>query len=398
MKLLIVHNRYRYSGGEDQVVRRESELLRSAGHSVLEYTRRNDEILEDGILNKAKLGMQTLWAWDTQQELQTILRRERPQVVHFHNTFPLISPAAYYTCQAAGVPVVQSLHNPRLMCPTATFYREGKVCQDCLGKAVPWPGVVHSCYHNSALHTLTVAGMLSLHRLLGTWNQRVDAYVVFTELFRQKFIAAGLPPEKIFLKPHFLLSDPGVKQQQGEYALYAGRLAPEKGIRTLLEAWKLLGNHVPLRIAGDGPNREVLEAVKEQARLSNASFDGWLAPDHLHSVMKRAAFLVFPSEFHETFGLTIIEAFACGVAVIASRLGATMEIVENGKTGLHFTPGNAMDLASKVEWAWTHKTEMEAMGRAARAEYQAKYTAERNYQLLIELYRRARNTTTRKAA
>jgi glycosyltransferase involved in cell wall biosynthesis len=226
----------------------------------------------------------------------------------------------------------------------------------------------------------------------------VDAYVAFTEFSRQRFIAAGLPPEKIFLKPHFILNDPGMKQQQGEYALYVGRLSPEKGIRTLLEAWKLLHNHIPLRIVGDGPNREAFEAVKEQACLSNVYFDGWLAPGHLYSVMKRAAFLLFPSEFYETFGLTIIEAFACGVPVIVSRLGGMMEIVEHGRTGLHFTPGNAMDLASKAEWAWTHSREMETMGRAARAEYEARYTAERNYHLLIEVYRQTRNATTRKAA
>jgi glycosyltransferase involved in cell wall biosynthesis len=342
--------------------------------------------------------MQTLWARDSQNELRTILRREEPHIVHFHNTFPLISPAAYYTCQEAGVPVVQSLHNSRFVCPASTFHRDGKVCQDCLGKAVPLPAVAHGCYHNSRLQTAVVAGMLVMHRMLKTWQQQVDAYISFTEFSRQKFIAAGLPPEKIFLKPHFLLSDPGAKQQQGVYALYIGRLTPEKGIRTLLEAWKLLGNHIPLRIVGDGPNRAAFEAVKEQACLSNVFFDGWLAPERLDSVTKKAAFLLFPSEFYETFGLAIIEAFACGVPVIASRLGSMMEIVENGKTGLHFTPGNAMDLASKVEWAWTHKREMETMGRAARAEYQAKYAAERNYQLLIEIYRQARNAKTRKAA
>jgi glycosyltransferase involved in cell wall biosynthesis len=398
MKLLIVHNRYRYWGGEDQVFRSENALLRSAGHQVLEYTRHNSEIQENGILSKARLGLQTLWARDTQQELRAILRREKPHVVHFHNTFPLISPAAYYTCQEEGIPVVQSLHNSRFVCPAATFYREGKVCHECLGKAVPLPAIAHGCYHNSRLQTAVVAGMVVTHRMLKTWQRQVDAYVAFTEFSRQRFIAAGLPPEKIFLKPHFLLSDPGVKQQQGEYALYAGRLSPEKGIRTLLEAWKLLDTHIPLRIVGDGPNRATFEAVKEQARLSNVYFDGWLAPGQLHSVMKRAAFLLFPSEFYETFGLATIEAFACGVPVIVSRLGGMVEIVENGKTGLHFTPGNAMDLAAKVEWAWAHQREMETMGRAARAEYEGKYTAERNYQLLLEVYRRAQNAATRKAA
>lgn len=387
MKILLVHNHYRYPGGEDQVFYREMELLRSAGHEVLEYSRLNEEIVENGILNKAKLGMRTVWAWDSQRQIQAILLRERPNVVHFHNTFPLISPAAYYSCKNAGIPVVQSLHNARLMCPAATFTREGKVCKDCLGRAIPWPAVVHSCYRNSSFQTAGLTGMLAFHRLLGTWQTKVDAYIVFTEVFRRNFIAAGLPPEKIFLKPHFLPCDPGMKEEQGDYALYVGRLAPEKGVHTLLRAWELLGNNLPLRIVGDGPNRQALEAVKKQACLSNVHFDGWLAPQNLRSVMKKAAFLVLPSEFYETFGLAIIEAFACGVPVIVAKLGALAEIVEERKTGLHFAPGDEKDLASKVRWAWAHRKEMQAMGRAARADYQSKYTAERNYSLLMEIYR-----------
>jgi glycosyltransferase involved in cell wall biosynthesis len=398
VKILVVHNRYRCSAGEDQVVRREAELLASAGHEVLEYTRHNGEIEEEGILSRASLGARTLWAWDSQRELLAILRAERPQVAHFHNTFPLISPAAYYACQEAGIPVVQSLHNPRLLCPGANFYRGGQICQDCLGKAVPWPGVLHSCYHKSLAQTATVAGMLTLHKLLGTWQTRVDAYIVFTEFFRKMFIGAGLPPEKMFLKPHFLASDPDVKPPQADYALYVGRLAPEKGISTLLGAWKLLGSRVPLRIVGEGPDRRALEAAKEQARLSTISFEGHLAHGELRSVTKKAAFLIFPSESYETFGLAIIEAFACGVPVIASRLGAMMEIVETGKTGLHFTPGDVRDLASKVEWMWTHTRERQAMGSAARAEYEAKYTAKLNYGLLMHIYRSAQNRRTRRAA
>lgn len=398
MKILMAHNYYCYPGGEDEVFQRERDLLRSAGHEVLEFTRRNGEIMGGGILRKVGLGLRTLWAWDIEQELRTILQRERPEIVHFHNTFPLVSPAAYYSCKEAGIPVVQSLHNARLMCPGGTFSREGKVCMDCLGKTVAWPGVLHSCYRNSSLETGAVTGMLTLHRLLGTWQERVDAYIVFTEFYRQKVIAGGLPPEKIFVKPHFLPEAPGVKLQQRSSAVYVGRLSPEKGLRTLIEAWKLIGKCVPLRIVGDGPSRQATEAQKEQACLSNVRFEGWLPSEDLSLVMKDAAFLIFPSEWHEPFGLAIIEAFGCGVPVIASRLGAMTEIIENGKTGLHFTPGDAKDLASKVEWAWAHRKEMEAMGRAARAEYEAKYTAERNYKLLMEIYSQVRMTMQRKAA
>jgi len=398
MKLLLAHNRYRQWGGEDEVFLRESELLRSGGHEVLEYTPHNSEIAEDGILNKAKIAMRTLWARDSVARLRSLLRDERPDVAHFHNTFPLISPAAYYACQEEGIPVVQSLHNPRLVCPAATLHREGSVCEECVGRVVPWPGVVHACYHNSYLQTAVVAGMLAGHRLLGTWREQVDAYIVFTEFFRQKFVGAGLPREKIFVKPHFLSTDPGMKQKMGDYALFLGRLAPGKGLHTLLEAFAILQNAIPLHIVGDGPLRAELEGQKNRACLSSVSFRGWLPREQTLETMSGARFLIFPSEGLETFGLTIIEAFGTGVPVIASRLGPMMEVLEEGKTGLHFAAGDPNDLASKALWAWTHVKQMEVMGRAARAEYQAKYTAERNYQLLMEIYSRARSSTAWKAA
>ena len=172
MKVLLVHNRYRYPGGEDEVFQREKELLRSLGDKILEYTRNNSEIADSGILDKIKRGLQTVWAFDSAEELRSLLRRERPDVAHFHNTFPLISPSAYYVCREEGVPVVQSLYNARLMCPAATCLREGRVCEDCLGRTLAWPGVVHACYHNSRLQTAVVAAMLMAHRLWRTWQER----------------------------------------------------------------------------------------------------------------------------------------------------------------------------------------------------------------------------------
>jgi glycosyltransferase involved in cell wall biosynthesis len=398
MKVLLVHNRYRHSGGEDEVVLRESELLRSAGHEVQEYTRHNSEIVEDGILSKAKVAMRTLWAWDSVSGLRSLLKRLKPDVAHFHNTFPLISPAAYYACQQEGIPVVQSLHNPRLICPAATLHREGTVCEECVGRVVPWPGIVHACYHNSYLQTAVISGMLAGHRILGTWRDQVDAYIVFTECFRRKFIQAGLPHEKIFVKPHFLGADPGMKQTVGDYALFMGRLAPVKGVRTLLKAFELLKNAIPLHIVGDGPLRAELETQKRRACLSRVSFHGWLPREQTLKMMRDARFLIFPSESSEAFGLAIIEAFGSALPVIASRLESMAEVLEEGKTGLCFAPGNPNDLARKALWAWTHVKEMEEMGKAARAEYKAKYTAERNHQLLMEIYGRARSANTRKAA
>lgn len=391
MKVLLVHNRYRQPGGEDEVFQRERDLLRSRGHEVVEYTIHNDDIAVNGILNKARIAMRTLWAWDSIADLRSILRHERPDLVHFHNTFPLISPGAYYACQNEGIPVVQSLHNARLICPAATSYREGNACQECLGRVLPWPGIIHACYHGSHLQTAVVAGMLAAHRVLGTWREQVDAYIVFTESYRQKFSDAGLQREKIFVKPHFLGSDPGTKQHMGDYALFVGRLAPEKGVRTLFKAFVSLKSSIPLHIVGDGPLRAELEMHKSQERLWNVSFHGRLPVGRTLEIMKGARFLIFPSEISETFGLTVIEAFGCGLPVIASQLGSTTEVVEERKTGLHFAPGDSIDLASKALWAWTHGEQMEAMGRAARAEYESKYTAEKNYHLLMEIYEEVLN-------
>jgi glycosyltransferase involved in cell wall biosynthesis len=387
MKVLLVHNHYCLPGGEDEVFQRERQLLRSAGHEVLEYTRHNDEFVESGFLRQAKVGLQSVWASGSADALRSLLDNAKPDVVHFHNTFPLISPAAYYLCHERDIPAVQSLHNPRLICPAATYHRDGRSCEDCAGRAVPWPGVVHACYHQSHIQTAIVAGMLTAHRVLKTWQRQVDAYIVFTECFRQRFIAAGLPAGKIFLKPHFLTADPGMQQSSGTYALFLGRITPEKGVPTLLNAWKTLP-HIPLRIHGEGPMKDEVLSFAEanpSVRLSRR-----LSRTECSEAIKGARFVVWPSEgYNETFGLVAIEAFACGVPVIASRIGAMMEIVEDGRTGLHFIPGDAQDLAAKVEWAWTHPREMEAMGNFARAEYQAKYTAEQNYPLLLQIYKQA---------
>jgi glycosyltransferase involved in cell wall biosynthesis len=385
MKLLIAHNRYRYPGGEDEVFCRESELLRSAGHHVTTYVRDNREISERHLLQSLRVGLRTLWAWDSAHDLRRIVRHENPDLVHFHNTFPLISPAAYYAYKREGIPIVQSLHNSRFMCPAAVLSRKGKACEDCVGKTVAWKGIVHACYHDSRCQTAVVAGMLAFHRFVATWQEQVDAYIVFTEFFLQKFIAAGLPREKVFVKPHFLNADPGVKRESGNYALFLGRLAPEKGVPTLLKAWQKL-KHIPLRIRGEGPLAKEVDQFKRDNPLAETV--PVLSREECFDLIKGARFLVWPSAgYYETFGLVAIEAYACGTPVIASRSGAMQELVEHGNTGLHFEPDNAGDLAAKVEWAWAHPTEMKAMGMAGRQEFLNKYTAARNLDSLERIYR-----------
>lgn len=397
MKVLLAHNHYYWPGGEDEVFRREGELLRLAGNKVIEYVRDNRAIFQISALEKIKVASQTVWAFDSAKQLKLLIRRERPDIAHFHNTFPLISPSAYYVCQEEGIPVVQSLYNARLFCPAVTCLREGRVCQDCLGRSLPWPAVLHACYRNSHLQTGVVAAMLWTHGLLHTWQERVDAYIAATEFFRQKYIAAGLPPKKVFLKPHFLDTDPGMKREMGSYALFMGRLSPEKGVATLLNAWKNLP-HIPLWIRGEGPMEEEVRRFA-QANPSVRVLPR-LARTDCFDITKAARFLVWPSEgFAETFGLVVMEAFACGTPVIGSSLGAMAEVLHDKKTGLHFAAGDPQDLAAKVDYAWTHPHELTEMGRAGRAEYETKYTPESNYEALIGIYRRAiRNRSNRRTS
>ncbi|MBP8972683.1 MAG: glycosyltransferase family 4 protein [Anaerolineae bacterium] len=389
MKTLLIHNAYQHPGGEDAVFEREAALLREHGHTVVTYTRSNAEVRDFSPAAKALLPLRMVWARDAVRDLRALIAAEKPDVAHFHNTHFMISPAAYIACREAGVPVVQTLHNYRLSCPAATFTRDGRICEDCLGKGIAWPGVVHACYHNSRGLTGAVAATLAFHRLRRTWSQAVDAYIALTEFGRQKFVQAGLPAHKITVKPNFVSPDPGWREPRGNYAIYMGRLSPEKGCRELLHAWQSLGG-ISLKVVGAGPLRDELVGYAGRHRLAQVEFVDWLPREAVLNLLGHARAMIFPSTWYEGLPMSIIEAFACGVPVIASRTGVMAEIVTDGVTGLHFAPGDAADLAAKVRWAWDHPAEMAEMGRAARREYEQKYTAERNYAQLLRIYESVR--------
>ena len=395
MNVTIVHNHYQHPGGEDQVVRAEAGLLRAGGHHVAEYTRSNDVIVQAGAVARARLAVNTVWARGEADALRRHLEQSGADVAHFHNTLPLISPAAYYACRQAGVPVVQTLHNYRLICPSANLFRNGRICEDCREKGL-LSAVRHACYRGSRGATTAVAAMLAVHRAIGTWRDQVDVYIALSEFARRKFVAAGLPAHKVIVKPNFIDPDPGAREGTGDYAIFAGRFWPEKGLQTLLAAWSRSLQHVPLEIVGDGPDRAELEAAA--SRMPHVRFRGHLPREQTLEAIKRARFLIFPSEWYEGLPMTLIEAFACGVPVITSRLGSMEEVVHDRRTGLHFTAGDAADLAAAVAWAWSHPAEMDAMGRAARAEFEARYTAARNQDQLIAIYERAIDEAQRRVA
>ena len=388
MKIILVHNAYQQPGGEDVVFEQERQLLERAGHEVVTYRRSNREM--DGYSTAKRLALfpKAVWSSETREAFAKLLVEEKPQVVHVHNTLTMISPSIYWACREANVPVVQTVHNFRLFCPAATFFRDGHVCEECVAHGL-WRGVRYGCYRDSRPATAAVALTLAMHRRMGTYTQMIRCYIAFHEFARKKCVEGGLPPEKITVKPNFVHPDPGPRPSDGDYALFVGRLASEKGIPTLLAAWKLLRADIPLVVAGDGPLRLRVEQEIAASPLLSVSYRGRLSREQTLAAMKGARFLIFPSEWYEGFPVTIAEAFACGVPVVCSRLGAMQELIADGRTGLHFTPGDATDLAQKVEWAWSHPDPIRAMGREAREEYLSKYTAEKNYPLLMGIYERA---------
>lgn len=384
MKIISLHNYYKQPGGEDTAFSSELDLLRSHGYEVLEYIDNNARV---DTMHPVSVALQTIWSMHSRKKLKNLLKQVRPQLAHFHNTFPLISPAAYYACSEMGIPVVQSLDNPRLLCPAATFYRDGAICEDCLNKTPPWPGVMNACYHNSRIQTAVIASMLTLHRYLKTWEKKVDIFVVATEFYRNKFIQGGLPAEKIALKPHFVSVDPGVRKSElGNYILFVGRLSPEKGIMTLLKACKNLKD-IPVKIRGSGELADDVKKFIKENNLTKVELLGRLSRSELVDLAKGARFSVVPSGgYYETFGIVVIESFAVGVPVIVSNNGVLPGIVSDGQTGLHFTMGDSGDLAEKIACLWNNPKRSEEMGRLARLEYENKYTAERNYDILSGIY------------
>ena len=374
-RVMIVHNAYQQRGGEDAVVESEIALLRQHGHEVQTYVRHNSELQGKA---QAGLALQAVWSREAVKHLESLISRARPEVIHVHNTLPLVSPAVFWVAHRHRVPVVMTLHNFRLLCPQAMLLREGRVCEDCVGRA-PWPAIVHGCYRGSRGQTAVVGAMLSVHRALGTWQHKVSRYIALNEFARQKYIDGGLPPERIVLKPNFVdLPEPPALDRSG--VLFVGRLSPEKGVHTLIEAAQALPPGVVLKVVGDGPLRALVEAHPRLHYL------GPLAPEAVQVQMAAAQLLLMPSICYENFPRTIVEAFACGLPVIASRLGALPELVEPGVTGDLVAPRDAGALAACIQRHLADAGSLARMGRQARRHYELHWSARRNYETLLRIY------------
>ncbi len=380
MRIVVAHNFYQQAGGEDQVFADETALLESRGHSVTRFSVHNDEVKH---LGRITLAGRTIWNRESHRELSELVRRERAEVVHFHNTFPLLSPSVYSAARSAGAAVVQTLHNYRLICPTAICYRDGHVCEDCVTRTVPWPAIVHRCYRGDRGASVVTAAMLAVHHLRGTYRNDVDAYIALTPFARDKFIQAGLPGDKFTVKPNFVFPDLGPGTGRGNFCLFVGRLTESKGISVLLNAWKQLPGDTGLKIAGDG---ELAAAVRDAAASDpRIQFLGRIPPDQVFDLMGESTALIFPSVWYEGLPKTIIEAYARGTPVIASNLGSMADLITPGRTGAHFIPGDAADLAAVLK-RMLASGELQSLRATAREEFEAHYTADANHRMLMEVY------------
>jgi glycosyltransferase involved in cell wall biosynthesis len=383
VRVLLVHNSYRQRGGEDAVFEAERDLLAAAGHEVLEYRVHNDAV--DG-LSPLRLAARTVWSGDARRELAVLCRRARPDVAHFHNTLPLISPAAYGGVRSTGVPVVQTLHNYRMVCPSALLYRDGRPCEDCVGLTLPWPAVRHGCYRGSRAASAAVGAMLAAHRALGTYRRNVDAWIALTGFQAELVSRGGVPRPRIAVLPNFLAEDPGVTGPAAPRGgvLFVGRLTEEKGVGVLLAALRELPRTVRLRVVGDGPLRPAVEAAaRADARVEML---GACAPAEVDAQMRRAAVLAVPSLWYEGLPMTVVEAYARGLPVVASDLGGLAAIVEDGLQGVRVPAGDAGALARALGGLCAAPARLCAMGEAARATFERRYTAARHLDGLLGIY------------
>ena len=387
MRVLQAHNRYKISGGEDVAVKSEFIILKKNNNIVNLFEVSNQNI--SGWKTKIITALKVSYSRKFNNMLSERIRVFKPEIIHVHNFFPLITPSIYDVAKKFSVPVIQTLHNYRIICPGAYLVRKGKICEDCL-YGPTYQAALHKCYRDSAIGSFAVAHMVQKHKNQLTWDKKINRFIVPSEFAKKKFVQAGLSSEIITVKPNFIYPDPGIRNANGKFALFVGRISKEKGILTLMQAIENI-ERFPVKIIGDGPMIEDINKIKNYKSLSNIEIIGQHNRKEVFQLIHNAAFIIFPSEWYETFGLVCAEAFACGKPVITSRLGSMAEIVEDGVTGLHFEAGNPIDLADKINWLIKHPDECRKMGRNARMEYLDKYTAEKNYESLMDIYQQALN-------
>lgn len=385
MKVLLGHCFYRSSApsGEDSAFKNEKELLLKNGAKVISYEKYNDALMDYRFTQKISTGLNYLWSKNAYQEVSNIIKNERPDVAHFHNIFPQMSTSVYQACKDNNIPVIQTLHNYRYLCPNGLFVRNGKPCEDCLHKSL-FSSVIHGCYRDSRIATIPMAGMIAFNRFFNNFDNLVDAYISLTEFAKSKFVESGINAEKIQIKSNFVEDSGYSLNSVGEYIVYVGRLSKEKGVETLFAAAKNC-QHIPIKVIGDGELRSKLETISIQHQL-NVEFLGYQTKDKVLSQIKNSRFVVIPSECYEGFPVTIAEAFSCAKPVIGSDIGSLKEIISNGTNGYKFTTGSADALAARINLMWKETAEISRMSQLARTYYEENLSPTANAETLMSVY------------
>jgi glycosyltransferase involved in cell wall biosynthesis len=380
MKILIAHNMYQHSGGEDVVFENETRLLARSGYDV-----RTLAVSNDRIRSSADKVLTTLRVVDNPIGVDLVSRAVEdfsPDVVHIHNFFPLLSPAIYAACRRLGSAVVQTLHNYRPICAGGQLLRNGQTCHLCIRGSPLW-GAVHRCYRGSIIGSTAVARMISVHRKRRTWVKDVNRFITLSQFARRIFTEAGFPAERLDVKPNFI-EDPGEpREEQRTAVLFVGRLSQEKGVKVLIDASARY--HFAVRIAGDGPEAKALQSCSHR----EVNFLGQLPRPDVLNEMRRAIAVVIPSLWYEGFPMVILEAFASGTPVIVSRLGALTEIVDDGVNGFHVTAGDADELGRCIKKIIDDHALTERVGRSARRTFVDRYAPEINLKALKAVYAKA---------
>jgi glycosyltransferase involved in cell wall biosynthesis len=390
--VVVVHERYQQFGGEDVAVEADLALLETNGHRVEYYERHNDEIKDLDAFGRFRLAAGTVWSGRSRKALADILDRHRPDVLHAHNTFPLLSPSIYGAARIRGVPVVQSVHNYRLVCATGALLRDGRLCNECVGR-LPLPAVRHGCYHASRPQSAVVASMLAVHRGLRTWDRDVDLFLPVSRHVLHRLTDAGaIPPERAVVRTNHLSPDPGLRPPGSDegYAVFVGRLSREKGVDVLVEAAARVPE-LAVRIVGDGPERDRVVRLARDLQARNIDFLGSRPRAEVLDIVRRARCFVLPSVWEEPMGLVLLEAAALGVPVIGSNIGGTPEVVIPG-TGILFPPADVGALAAVLRDAVAHPSDWQLRGRAARRHFEESFTADIAYRSLLGCYERVAAT------
>ena len=395
VKILLVHNFYGSAApsGENTAFGAEAALLRSRGHSVSEFSRYSDEILRDGFTGTLRGAVSVVWNPFSLRSLKRMLRETKPEIVHVHNTFPLLSPSVFDASRELNIPTVMTLHNYRLGCAAGTALRDDRPCTLCLDRNSVIPALRYGCYRESRIATIPVAAMIAYNTARDTWRSNVDAFITLTDFQKEKMIRFGLPPESLFVKPNFLDDPPAPVpwKDRGNKVVFVGRLYAAKGIHILLEAWKRMGKKAPqLEVIGDGPMKEELvRSIRESEASDSVSFLGNVSRGEAMKRISDAKLLVIPSVCYEGFPMVIQESFALGVPVAASNIGSLPFLVSEGKNGGLFAPGDAEAVVSCVTRLLEDDSRLRVLGEGARRDFDEKYTAEKNHSALMAVYRSA---------